>query len=93
MPKVTKLHPRNHCLKVGIDAPTLLALERFSEAIGRPKSRIVSEMLTGIVPMLHQFTDSANRLKMITDGQHLASTVAIISQELEEIMLKVRNEV
>jgi hypothetical protein len=43
--------------------------------------------------MLNQFADSAYRLKMITDGQHLASTVAIISQELESIMQKVRDEV
>jgi predicted DNA-binding protein len=91
MGKITKLHPRNNLLKVGIDTPTLMALDRFSEAIGRPKSRIVAEMLSGISPMLNQFADSANRLKQVTDGQHLAATVSQLSKEIDVLLERVHN--
>lgn len=92
MPKVTKLHPRNNILKVGLDAPTLRALDRFSDSIGRPKSRIVAEMLTGVAPLLVQFSDATDRIKQISQPDLFAESVRSLGDELASILGAIKHD-
>jgi len=81
--KTVKLYPRSHQLKVGFDAPTLAALDRFAAAVGRPKSAVVYEMIAGVAPMLDQFATKIVTIKNLSDHRE---TMRKVSEQMQTLL-------
>lgn len=58
--------PRNKRIQVGLDAATLSVIDRFSSVAGKPRSRVISEILQSMVPVLDEVTSKLEPFKKLS---------------------------
>jgi hypothetical protein len=58
--------PRNNRIQIGLDSTTLSVIDRFSSVAGKPRSRVIAEILQSMVPVLDEVSVKLEPLKKLS---------------------------
>jgi hypothetical protein len=65
--RLFQAEPRKNRILIGLDDQTLVVLNRFSKAIKKPRSRVASEFLQMLTPVMSEYAERIEELNRLGD--------------------------
>jgi len=85
--------PRKNRVLIGLDDPTLAVLNRFSRAIKKPRSRVASEFLQMLTPIMSEYAERIEELNRLGDIDLLKSGMESVIDRLKLSLMGHNHEI